>query len=382
MRKRTLKLCFAGFAIALFIRMYIRVNDSTTSASVNRKIDNTHVEPPNITDNDIKAFLNNTTPQARPRKGYIVYDCGEQHPGECGGWSDRMSGMCSAYVISILLRKHFLIRYTKSGNLDDFLSPKTIDWRYNTSILEGKSWGYQDFFIKIPDAIKKRNLTGLHNLFSKDVNFVRFNWDFTRHFRKFTEAQNLIPWILELHYADLYSTFFHTLFKPTKSIDEEVKMVVEKAPKLACAQIRMGGSATIPGDDIHTTESQLKDIWIMLKVLESKNYNIFVATDSKYVRDQAKLFFNNLLEAKGRILHIDWNPKGDGLASGYRRVVVDFFVLTKCDILILTKSGFGIMAAYLNTNVTEMYCLTKDGLMPCSRYTIHDYYPGELLSPY
>ncbi|XP_069142112.1 uncharacterized protein [Argopecten irradians] len=340
------------------------------------------VIPPDITDEDIKAFLYNTTPHAQPRGGYIVYDCDEQHPGDCGGWSDRMSGMFSAYVISVLLRKHFLIRYTKSGDLRDFLSPTAIDWRYNSSILEGKSWGYQDFFSKIPDAIKKRNLTGLHNLFSKDVNFVRFNWDFTQHFRKFTEAQNVIPWILELHYADLYSTFFHTLFKPTKSIDEEVKMVVEKAPKLACAQIRMGGSATIPGDDIHTTESQLKDIWIMLKVLESKNYNIFVATDSKSVRDQAKLFLNNLLEAKGRILHIDWNPKGDGLASGYRRVVVDFFVLTKCDVLLLTKSGFGIMAAYLNTNVTEMYCLTKDGLMPCSRYTIHDYYPGDLLSPY
>ncbi|XP_033744906.1 uncharacterized protein LOC117330598 [Pecten maximus] len=298
------------------------------------------------------------------------------------GWSDRMSGMYSAYVISIILHKHFLIRYTKSGNLTDFLSPTTFDWRYNSSILAGRTWGYQDFFIKTPDALKKRDLAGLQNLFSKDVNFVRFNWDYTLHFRKFRRIQNVIPWVLELHFADIYSKFFHTLFKPKNSIKEEVNSVVQNTRKLACAHIRMGGSETIPGDDKHTDKSQLKYVWNLLKTLENRNYSIFVATDAQFVREQAKILFNHLLEAKGRILHIDWKTKGEGLASGYRRVVVDFFVLTKCDVLILTKSGFGLMAAYLNSDVSKMYCLTPSELIPCSRYTLNDNFPGEFLSPY
>ncbi|XP_069142535.1 uncharacterized protein [Argopecten irradians] len=338
-----------------------------------------HTKVDNISSTKVK--LDHSPLRALPLKGYIVYDCDVQHPGDCGGWSDRMSGMYSAYVISVIVRKHFLIRYSKSGNLEDYLSPISFDWRYNSSILEGKSWSYQDLFSTVPKVIGRGDLAGLRNLFSRDVNFVRFNWDYTNHFRKFRNIQNVIPWMLQLHYADIYYEFFHTLFKPTKSVNDEVELLVGSASKLACAHIRMGGSATIPGDDIHTKKTQLKDIWNMLKTLENKNYSIFVATDSEDVRNQTKSLFAHLLEAKGRILHIDWKVKGGGLASGYRRVVVDFFALTKCDVMILTKSGFGMMAVYLNTNVSSIYCLTEEELVPCSRYTINDYYPGEVLSP-
>ncbi|XP_060075447.1 uncharacterized protein LOC132555121 [Ylistrum balloti] len=293
-----------------------------------------------------------------------------------------MSGMFSAYVISLILRKHFLIKYTRSSNLTDYLSPIYFDWRYNSSILMKRSYGYQDFFVKTPAALKNRSLTGLQRMFSKDVNFVRMNWDYTEHFRKFLGLQNVIPWLLELHYADIYSKFFNTLFKPTNMITEAVNKVVQNVPKLACAHIRMGGSDTIPGDERHTEEKQLKHVWNFLKTMEARHYSIFIATDAQIVKEKASALFKHLLEAEGRILHIDWGATGGDLVNGYKKVVVDFFVLTKCDVLVLTKSGFGIMAAYLNSDVSNLYCLTPNELVPCSRYTIHNYFPGELLSPY
>ncbi|XP_069142529.1 uncharacterized protein [Argopecten irradians] len=342
------------------------VTKKTTKLPVEKTIAETCVNP-------IKTF---------PLKGYIVYECDKEHPGDCGGWSDRMSGMYSAYIISVILSKHFLIKYTRSGNLTDYLSPNSLDWRYNSSLLEGRSWGFTDLVIKAPNEIKECNLTGLRNMFSKDVNFVRINWDYTQHFRKFPGLQSVIPWLFELHYADIYSTFFHTLFKPTKLITEAVNGIVESAPKLACAHIRMGGSKTIPGDDKHTDKSQLKFIWDLLKRFENRNYSIFIATDAQFVRDRAKELFPHLIEVEGRIIHIDWKTTGGNLDEGYRKVVVDFFVLTKCDVLILTLSGFGVMSAFLNKNVTQMYCLTRKALFPCSRYTIDNFLPGTYLSPY
>ncbi|XP_033724738.1 uncharacterized protein LOC117314752 [Pecten maximus] len=320
--------------------------------------------------------------EASVLKGYLVYNCDDQHLGYCGGWSDRMSGMFSAYVISVILRKHFLIQYTRSSNLTDYLIPNTFDWRYNSSILTGKSSDYHDLVNKAPNVITTADIKGLQKMFSKDVNFVRINWDYTLHFRRFPGLHNLIPWLFELHFADIYLKFFHTLFKPTKIISETVNKVVQHVPKLACAHIRMGGSETIIGDNKQTDERQLKYIWNLLMTMKNESYHIFLATDAEYVRDRAKALFKHILEADGRILHVDWGAKGEGLVGGYRKVVVDFLVLTKCDVLVLTKSGFGIMSSYLNTKVSDQYCLTIHGVVvPCSRYNVHSYFPGDILSP-
>ncbi|OWF42014.1 hypothetical protein KP79_PYT11049 [Mizuhopecten yessoensis] len=129
-------------------------------------------------------------------------------------------------------------------------------------------------------------------------------------------------------------------------------------------------------------EKQLIHIWNALQTMEASNYSIFIATDAEFVRKRAKSLFNNMLETEGRIVHIDWGAKGAGLVGGFWKVVMDFLVLAKCDILVLTSSGFGIMSSYLNTNVSHLYCLTAHALVPCSRYTVNDFYLGELLSPF
>ncbi|XP_069131598.1 uncharacterized protein [Argopecten irradians] len=314
-----------------------------------------------------------------PLKDFIVYDCSGEYPGPCGGWSDRMSGIFSAYVISVLLNRHFRIRY---DNLTSYVAPHTFDWKYNDSILEGRTTSYQNFFCKTPDAVMKGDLASLRELFYTEVSFVRINWDYTAHFRKFPNLRKVIPWVLDLHFADIYLKFFKTLFMPTEDLQESVNKILQNVTKLACAHIRMGRSETIAFDDKHTDEKQVKHIWHFLKTIEEKdNYSIFVATDAQFVRNTAKALFNQFLEVDGRILHIDRRPNGQGIVDGYRKVVLDFFVLTKCDVLVLTKSGFGMMAAYLNTKDSDLYCLTLYEVVPCSRYTLQRFYPTQILSP-
>ncbi|OWF54905.1 uncharacterized protein LOC110466771 [Mizuhopecten yessoensis] len=377
MKKTTSYMCIGSLAVLILMSLMTGYTMSITTwlPSVT-----SNYQESVQTSNDLLPGPPVTTETPR-LKGYIVYDCGDQNPGPCGSWSERMSGMFSAYVISVLLNKHFLIRYTRSCNLTDFLIPNSTDWRYNSSILAGRSWDYQNLVSKTPSAIKKNNLKSLHNLFTNDVNFVRMNWDYTNYFRYFENLPRVIPWVLELHFADIYLQFFNTLFKPTKVITEAVDKIVQNVTKLACAHISMEGSNTKIGGEKHRDKKQLKHVWNLLKTMTKNNYSIFVATDAQSVQNTAKELFKNLLETKGRIVNTDRHASGDGSVSAFRKTVLDFFVLTKCDVLILTNSGFGMMSAFLNNKNSTLYCLTPHEVLPCSRYTIHSFYPDEILSP-
>ncbi|XP_069131959.1 uncharacterized protein [Argopecten irradians] len=333
------------------------------------------------TDETLFQQLSPMTTEIPSLKGYIVYDCDDQHPGPCGSWSERMAGIFSTYVISVLLRKHFLIRYTRYFNLTDYLSPSAVDWKYNSSILPGRSWDYQDFFSNTPSALKKSDLKGLRDQFPYDVNFVRMKWDYTEYFRNFASLPSAIPWVFELHFADIYHKFFNTFFQPTKTVSQSVNYVLTNVTKLACAHISLGEKRPILADDTFTDKTEIKPVWDLLKAMDKRGYGIFVATGSQYVRNLAKDRFKHLYEVEGRIQQMERPISGEGLDVGYKKVVVDFLVLTKCDVLILTNSGFGMLAAFINNGTKELYCLKSGEVLPCSRYTLHSFYPKKIFAP-
>ncbi|XP_060068269.1 uncharacterized protein LOC132548422 [Ylistrum balloti] len=376
-KKQTLFLSLVILAIVVMVSFMMGYKMSTSKflpSVASQYQDNIETSTTSLPDPPISTII-------PPVKGYIVYDCDDQHPGPCGGWSDRMAGIYSSYVISVLLRRHFLIRCTRSFNLSDYLVPNLFDWKYNSSILTGRSWDYQDFFSKTPNALKKDDLSNLRRLFPHDVDFVRMNLDYTERFRYFHVLPNLIPWVLELHFADIFLNFFNTFFQPTQSISQTVSKFVQNEKLLACAHITVDVKKKIIGNERYDNKEQLDLIWNLLKVMMASNYSIFVSTNSKAVRNTANTLFTNLLEVEGPILDIDKPVGGSGLVDGSRKVVTEFLILAKCDVLVLTKSGFGIMAAYLNNKTSDIYCLTTNDLVPCSRYTIYSFYPDEIFSP-
>lgn len=148
---------------------------------------------------------------------------------------------------------------------------------------------------------------------------------------------------------------------------------------MACAHVRMG--KRFDGEQVRTTLSQFVEIWRFLKKMEKKKFNIFIATDSVNVAKRArKLFSTSLVEIAGNITYMDVTVKED-ICDGFRKSLLDFLVLTKCDVLVLTRSGFGILAANLRNDQSELHCMTPTGLVGCTRLTVHGLYPTLLLSP-
>ena len=72
---------------------------------------------------------------------------------------------------------------------------------------------------------------------------------------------------------------------------------------------------------------------------------IYIATDSDAVKEAAKSKFSKrFVYIHGRIMHID-KMADDEECSGFHKVVSDFCVLSTCDVLLMTRSGFGRLAS-------------------------------------
>ncbi|XP_021373521.1 uncharacterized protein LOC110463338 isoform X2 [Mizuhopecten yessoensis] len=352
--------------------------DVTTTGKMSSNGDNTTIHSNTVNAREVLDYKTNVLGIRKTGQvGYMVYDCSNAHHGECGGWSDRLSGMLSVYVIALVTNQTFLVHHDNPCPLQDYLDYKGHNWVFNQARMEAKQLSHQylPFYCKVPVAIRSNRLDRLFVTFHKEINFVRMNWDYTEHFRASKGIGKTVPWITTLQYSDIYKHFFNSLFVLKKELNDNLDSI-KRQKQFACAHIRMGESGTV-----RTTLPQLVDIWRFLKQKERQKFSIFVATDSNSVRKKAnKLFPRSIVDIDGIITHIDITKKGD-LCAGFRKAMLDFFMLTRCEALLITRSGFGILAAYLREQ-HKLHCLTPNGVVSCTRFTIHDIYPTPILSPF
>ncbi|XP_069114159.1 uncharacterized protein [Argopecten irradians] len=322
----------------------------------------------------------------RKREKYLVYDCSKSHKENCGGWSDRLSGILSTLVLAALTNRTFKINFDSPCMLSEFLRPNLYDWTMEPSDVANRSSSYHILSNSLYHKMgKELTPTGLHKYFQADVCYVRMNWDLTRKFRRYPNIQKYAPWITDLQFSDIYYKIFNTLFKPSEGISKDLSDIRENinSKKTVCAHLRMGGNPSMRNDHARNDKNSLKVVWSFLDNFNSSSYNIFIATDDDSVRHGARdRYRDRCVDIKGNILHIDQTSYRQGdVCEGFKKQLLDFLFLTTCDVLVLSNSGFGMMAAYLRTLTTGLYCWTNVGIVPCSRYTVHDFYPKPVLAP-
>ncbi|XP_069138495.1 uncharacterized protein [Argopecten irradians] len=324
-------------------------------------------------------------------KGYLVYDCSYKWPGSCGGWSDRISGILSTSILAILSNRKFLINFDNPCPLENFFEPKSYDWRYNSKLLKNKTshrYHLKDYSGKkimkvLTTANSTKQIKDFFNLTS-EVIFVRINWDMTPEFRKFLHVEKYVPWITQLHYADIYRYIFDLFFQPKPYLIIAINNVLKnKQTKTSfCAHVRIGRSSTLPKDNVRTKAENVHVILDFIKSIDKSKHDLFLATDSDDLQRQfmANYSKNFILKVPGRITHIDQTRTGN-ICDGFQKQLLDFLLLTRCDKLVVCESGFSMMAAYWRANSNGLYCWTHKGVVPCSRYTVNDFFPRPLIGP-
>jgi hypothetical protein len=66
---------------------------------------------------------------------FIMYRCDrELDKNLCGGFGDRLKGILSAYLWSLLTNRTFLLRVTKPCNMVTLLEPNEVDWNREINI--------------------------------------------------------------------------------------------------------------------------------------------------------------------------------------------------------------------------------------------------------
>ncbi|XP_060081555.1 uncharacterized protein LOC132560867 [Ylistrum balloti] len=335
-----------------------------------------------LEDGAFKCFLEDcmqSTDYSDQEIKYIVYDCSDAWEGDFGGWSDRIAGILTTFIISILAKRRFLINFDKPCSLNEYFIPAYFDWRYDPSILWNKTSSYHKLLNNNYKQIKKymfRN-EDINTFFHDDVIFLRMNWDFMKEFRTRPNIGNVVPWIARYHQADIYKHFVDVFFKLSPSslnaLDKQYR-ANRIRNKLACAHVRYGNNPNMPRDG-KQPKLPLDGLWRYFDKLNKDEYGMFVASDTDNVKALARERYPaNIIDTPGNITHID-QPHLNDQREGFVKQLLDFYTLVSCDILIIPSSGFSILAAFVRNTDSGLYCWRGQDFLPCSRYTIGDIFP-------
>ncbi|XP_067648974.1 uncharacterized protein [Haliotis asinina] len=301
---------------------------------------------------------------------YIIYECNCSH---CGGLADRQKGIITSYLVSQMLKRNFGLFMRTPCEFSKFVIPNLVEWRIEEAKLKGRS---QETIRAINSILLAREMvnTNLETMYDKDVTFYTGNIDYVPSLMK-NLLFSSVKWAQNKSLHDIYRTAFSQLFRfarKTQAKFDSFNAEAERASKqLICAHLRMGKSKTIPRDAPKTAyRPDLKSVVLFLKkqVQMAGSCRVFVATDSDEARVKFKRAFpEHFIEIKGQIVHIDHLKKGVDACSGMEKAILDEYILSTCDTLIMSKSGFSRMAAIVRGSDKSLFFATQKNITRCVR---------------
>ena len=150
---------------------------------------------------------------------------------------------------------------------------------------------------------------------------------------------------------------------------------VRESQQLVCSHIRIGRNPTIPHDTKRRDRTNVTSIFMFLKRFDiPSRYVIYVASDSQKVRKSVAGNFTSSFTVGLPIVHLSrYYGKSVHIAcQGFHALLLEQYILSKCDILILTRSGFGKMAAHMSEKFQELYIFDSSNQTVIKRPEISD----------
>ncbi|XP_050412077.1 uncharacterized protein LOC126826955 [Patella vulgata] len=311
---------------------------------------------------------------------YLIYHC--DGSGTCGGWTDRLKGIVTGYILSTLTNRKFDIRITDIPcNLSSIIQPNIIKWDSNpvlkkSSISNHFYAGSTQFYNNIKDM-------DFNVEFKKPIVYFRTNLDYVDGLKQNKLYNTQLSWMKHLSRDQVYAKIVKELFTlapdSQKLMDTFMKTALpSEKHKLVCAHVRRGRNPTIPNDSqVRVSDEDVLHVWKFLRHYNNPDiYRIFFTSDSDSDVTRARnLFPDQMVENKGQVIHFD-KARDQKDCEGFRKVVVDQQILMKCDVLMISFSGFSRMAAYVRGKDDDTFCLLRNhtGIIPCKPSTMKELY--------
>ncbi|CAF1560165.1 unnamed protein product, partial [Didymodactylos carnosus] len=265
----------------------------------------------------------------KSQKKYLVYAC----HANCGGWGDRLRGIMSTFMMSLMLDRDFRIEITHPCNLTRVLKPNFYNWLRPLNVLRRdpithKSHKLTLKAIMTTDNIKKSYLKNvskiiqnstINQIWSEDIIYMSTNKNYfhemsenLRYRKKFKTYGILTKYDIKLE--TLFPLFYELLFQPVERVKQQIEQYINmrKNRTLICAQLRKGQNPTLVNDKVllgrrNITEIIFNFIDNYIKTNDTIiDYKIFVTTDSDAVQKEAKRrYTHHLIHTQGTITHLD-----------------------------------------------------------------------------
>ncbi|XP_046360507.2 uncharacterized protein LOC124138041 [Haliotis rufescens] len=304
-----------------------------------------------------------------PWSQYIVYRC--DGTSACGGWADRQKGIVAAYLISVMTERKFKVILTVPCDIRTYLLPVKEDWRVHGNELQG---------IPSTNVVKMDSVAAsfcdrlgkekLEDIFKSNVTYFNVNMECVQFLLRNPLYPRQLGWAKGMSVGEVYQVVWNSLFKLNQKTGNHLRTFrsqMSRSKTLVCSQIRVGKSPTIPQDRVINTLEHVEAVWSFLKKYNDSNrYHIFLTTDSEQIRDIGRSKFPDVnLDLKGHIVHVD-RTTGNHVCDGLEKTLLDQIILSTCDVLIISESGFGRIAAFMRRTQDNLYCLNVANITRCT----------------
>jgi len=290
-------------------------------------------------------------------KKYVIYECTDEDL--CGGWADRLKGIMSAYAISLLTDRYFLIYNIKSCLLSDYFESNSYflnesinytqvdqlwflnDLSYRESLRFVSAFNFTSKYISIKNNLDWIEPLSANPIFEKKINELGYN-------------------VKKFKIQFVFKEWYSKMFKLNSRLNEKYLKFLKKAKpnkntKLICCQVRVGGGYD---SDVFMEKEKTKIYWNYIRINFIKNltdYRLFLTTDQNDVELEAFKEFGVefLVTNEGPNNHLDLVYNSKSTNENLDRIFLDFHSLQNCNMAIISESGFGKLGIWNRNNPNE-----------------------------
>ncbi|XP_067659194.1 uncharacterized protein [Haliotis asinina] len=332
-----------------------------------------------VTDVDVTDVEMTPLAAKQTRSRYIIYHCGGRF-GLCGGWSDRVMGILMTYLISLATNRKFGIEMTSPPcNLTSYVTPNLVDW-YSVvdevaHLGHTASKGFHNLY-KNANLVLRAKTVDFDKWLRHDVTYITSNLDYVDSLK--TNSRYIdgpLSWMRDMTTDQVFAKAYKDIFQLSPSLNRSLTGFISKARpnsdyQLICAHIRVSefGHRATTLDDVEL-------IWNFLgQYSDVMRYKVFVTSDSEDIRNNAKILFpGQIIDTGMSVYDMDDTVLG---CQGLENAVYDHHVLMTCDVLVLTFSGDGRLAAYVRGTSEGLFCVVGHRLTECSPSELKTLYRG------
>ncbi|KAL4227505.1 hypothetical protein ACF0H5_012949 [Mactra antiquata] len=317
-------------------------------------------------------------------RNFLVYTCNEA----CGGWGDRQKGIVSSFLLALMSNRSFVIDLHVPCDISGFLNPNTYDWTECLQYVKNVHRNNTETIIigKRASSIEALEETDFLQAWNKTVIFLEISSFelIMKMLRSNPYTENQISWLKEFTNPEVLHLVLKFLFMPKSKMLSHFNNFSEEfiqGRQLVCGHLRVGQNPSNPFDDDLTGTNNkyvlVNNIFPFLKQFkDSAKYVVYLATDSDEVRKNATSVIPNYINLNRTIVHVDkysYVNKSEA-CEGLYTALFEQYILTKCDYLVLTRSNFGVNAAYIRGHSRGLYILHRTKIHPATLSYIQTVY--------